>query len=333
MDEYTGKRPVLRDLTQLLGGGVLLYFGAEWLVAGASKLALSLRVPQLIVGLTVVAYGTSMPEAVVSVEAALAGHGAVALGNVIGSNIANLGLILGLSALVRPARVAGGLRVRELPVLFAATAALVFVTLDGAVSFAEGLTLLACAVGYTAWAILGARSAAALADATDAAGIAAEAAGIAGAPSPGGRVRAIAIGFCGLCLLLLGGSLFVTGATALALHIGMSERVVGLTIVAIGTSLPELMTSLIAASRGHSDIAVGNVIGSNIFNVLFCLGAAGVVGTIEVEPAGVFLDLLVLSLMTIAGIVFMRRARTMRRSEACVLLAAYFAFLGGLAFW
>lgn len=323
---------MLRDLTQLLGGGVLLYFGAEWLIAGASKFALSLRVPQLIVGLTVVAYGTSMPEAVVSVEAAIDGHGAVALGNVIGSNIANLGLILGLSMLVRPARVADGLRVRELPVLFAATAALVFVTIDGVVSFAEAMALLACAIGYTAWATLGARSSAVLAGATDAAGVAAEAADIAGAPSPRGRLRTIAIGLVGLGLLLLGGSLFVTGATSLALHIGMSERVVGLTIVAIGTSLPELMTSLIAAFRGHSDIAVGNVIGSNIFNVLFCLGAAGVIGTIEIEPAAVSLDLLVLSLMTVLGIIFMRRERMIRRFEGCMLLGAYLAFLGGLIF-
>jgi cation:H+ antiporter len=321
---------VLRDLTRLLGGGILLYFGAEWLIAGASKFALSLRVPQLIVGLTVVAYGTSMPEAVVSVEAAIDGHGAVALGNVIGSNIANLGLILGLSTLVRPARVADGLRVRELPVLFAATAALVVVTIDGVVSFVEAMTLLACALGYTAWAALAARSSAVLVSATNAAGVAAEAADIAGAPSPGGRVRTTAICLLGLGLLLLGGSLFVTGATSLALHIGMSERVVGLTIVAIGTSLPELMTSLIAAFRGHSDIAIGSVIGSNIFNVLFCLGAAGVVGTIEVDPAAVAHDLLVLSLMTVVGIVFMRRARVIRRFEGGMLLAAYLAFLGGL---
>lgn len=323
---------MLRNLTELLGGGVLLYFGAEWLVAGASKLALSLRVPQLIVGLTVVAYGTSMPEAVVSVEAAMAGHGAVALGNVIGSNIANLGLVLGLAALVRPARVPSELRRRELPVLSVATAALVLALLDGAVSRWEAAAFLLSAIGYTAWSIRGARSGAVVAQARHAASLTAEAADLAGAPSPGRRGRQLGIGAVGLCLLLIGGSLFVTGATGLALRVGMSERVVGLTIVAIGTSLPELLTSIIAALRGHSDIAVGNVIGSNIFNVAFCLGTAGFVGNIVVEPAALFPDLIALTLMTVAGVFFLRSARTLSRPEASILLLCYLVFLGRLAF-
>lgn len=314
-------------LVQLLGGGVLLYLGAEWLVGGASRLALSLRVPQLIVGLTIVAYGTSMPEAIVGIEAALAGHGDVALGNIIGSNIANLGLILGLSALLFPARVAGELRLRELPVLFAATVGLVLVLLDGQLSRWEGAGLLAASIAYTGWMIGSARSGAILARAGGSVQ-AADAGGTAGASS---RARQLATAACGLGVLVLGGNLLVTGATVLALALGMSERVVGLTIVSLGTSLPELVTCLVAGFRGHSDIAIGNVMGSNIFNVLLCLGGVGVLGGVAVDPRGLRLELIVLALITLIGLILLRKARTLHRLEGLLLLLTYVAFLVQLA--
>jgi cation:H+ antiporter len=315
------------DLVLLLVGGVGLYFGAEWLVSGASRLALSLRIPQLVVGLTVVAYGTSAPEVIVSIQAATGGHGDVALGNVIGSNIANLGLILGLSVLIRPARVDGALRRRELPLLLASTLALPAILYDGLVQAWESCVLVLAAVAYTLWAVRSARSQPVLAEALTQTAVTAEAADLGGAPAPSGRARQVVVALVGLAVLLIGGHIFVTAAATLARSWGMSERIVGLTIVAIGTSLPELATSLIAAGRGHSDIAVGNVVGSNIFNVLLCLGAAGLLGTVSGSPSNLAFDLGVLILMTAAGVVFMRTARTFRRWEGVALLAAYAGFL------
>lgn len=315
------------SLLQLLGGGILLYFGAEWLVGGSSRLALALRIPKLIVGLTIVAFGTSAPEVVVSVEAAAAGRGAVALGNVVGSNIANLGLILGIATLVRPAIVAGELRKRELPVLAATTLGLVVILLDGRVSWLEAGALVGGAILYTVVALRGARESETLAEAEVIAVGTAEAVEAAGAPHAESRWKLGLIALVGLAVLLVGGQLFVGGATSFARTLGVSEHLVGLTIVAVGTSLPELVTSLIAAVRGNSDIAVGNVVGSNIFNVLGCLGLAGLAGPLQVEPRAIAFDLAVLGGMTALGLIFLRTARTIHRVEGGILVAAYAAFI------
>lgn len=321
----------MKDIFTLLGGGFMLYLGAEWLVGGASALALAMRVPQLLVGLTVVAYGTSAPEIIVGVQAAFTGHGDVALGNVVGSNIANLGLILGVAVLVRPARVDGALKRREIPVMVAAALLVPLLLLDGRVARWEAAALLVAALGYTAWMVRSSRRAPELADARHAAEVTSEAADAAGAPDRrGGRARHVLIASVGLAVLLLGGHLFVDAASSLARSWGMSERLVGLTIVAVGTSLPELATSVIAAMKGHSDIAVGNVIGSNIFNVLLCLGAAGVAGDVGAPLSALRFDLGALIGMTALGAVFLRTERTMARWEGAVLLALYVGFLGYL---
>lgn len=311
---------------QLIGGGVLLYFGAEWLVGGASTLALALRVPQVLVGLTVVAYGTSTPEVIVGVRAASAGHGDVALGNVIGSNIANIGLILGVAALIRPARVDGGLRRRELPVLVLSTAAIPLLLADGVLSRLEAGGLLLSAVGYTVWMTQAARAAAAVASAELGAAAAGEAADAAGAPTARGAPRAALTAAVGLVVLLLGGQLFVDGAVLVANALGMSDRLVGLTVVAVGTSLPELVTSVVAARRGHSDLAVGNVVGSNIFNALLCLGAAGLVGSVGVPLRTLGVELVALGVMTGLAAVSIRSARTISRLEGGAAVALYAAF-------
>lgn len=319
----------MMDLVMLLGGGVLLYFGAEWLVAGASGLARALGVPQLLVGLTVVAYGTSAPEVVVSVKASLAGAGAIALGNVVGSNVANLGLILGLSALLMPARVDGALRRRELPVLALSTLAVPLVLWNDEVSRWEGLALLGAALAYSAWTIAGTRAQVVLAARATAAELQV-AADLAGAPTVTGRGKLALTALLGLGGLVLGGSLFVDGASGLARTFGLSERLIGLTIVAVGTSLPELATSLIAAWRGHSDIAVGNVVGSNIFNALLCLGSAAALGPIAAPLAAAAMDLVALGALTALGLFFMRGPRTISRLEGGVLLGGYVIFLMAL---
>ncbi|GAB4207918.1 MAG: calcium/sodium antiporter [Sandaracinaceae bacterium] len=318
---------MLLDVIILLGAGVALYFGAEWLVGGASSLALSFRLPQLLVGLTVVAYGTSAPEIAVGIQAALAGHGDVAVGNAIGSNIANIGLILGLSVLVRPARVDGALRRRELPLLALTALALPFLIWDERISRIEGVLLVGVALSYTVAVVHAARSTLEQAEAEAAATATAEAADRAGAPAPRGRLASAGIAVVGLGVLLFGGHHFVESATRIALGIAISERVVGLTIVAVGTSLPELATSLIAASRGHSDIAVGNVVGSNIFNVLVCLGGAGTVAPFGGLSSAFLTDLVVLGGFTLAALVFLRAQRVFERWEGAVLFVGYVAYV------
>jgi cation:H+ antiporter len=317
------------DFVMVLGGGVLLYFGAEWLVGGAAGLARSLRVPSLVIGLTVVAYGTSAPEIVVGIQAALERHPDLALGNVVGSNIANLGLILGLCALVMPARVDGALARREVPILVLTTLAVPLVLLDARVAAWEGAVLVLAAVAYTLSMIRAARRAPAIVAEARAAATETEAAADAsGAPAPiSSRARLGLVALVGLGVLIVGGHLFVSGASALAIALGLSERLVGLTIVAVGTSLPELVTSIVAAKRGHSDIAVGNVVGSNIFNVLLCLGGAALVGDVGAPLRSLAVDLAALGILTALGALFLRSARTLSRVEGAMLVIAYAVFL------
>lgn len=302
----------------------MLYLGAEWFVSGASRLALALRVPRLLIGLTVVAYGTSAPEVIVGVQAAAGGNGDVALGNVIGSNIANIGLILGISALIQPPRVDAQLSSRELPVLLASTALLPLLLLDGRLSRTEGALLVFVALAYTGWMIRSARRAITLSAAAHNAAVAAGSADLAGAPASRGSVLGAAgTAIAGLVILLLGGHLFVDAAVSVARVLGVSERLVGLTIVAVGTSLPELVTSVLAARRGHSDLAVGNVIGSNIFNVLLCLGAAALTGAIPATLSRLAFDLVALGGMTLLAVAFIRSERIISRVEGALVLALY----------
>jgi cation:H+ antiporter len=299
---------------RLIVGGFLLYLGAEWFVAGASALALALRVSQLVVGLTVVAYGTSAPELIVGLQAALTGHGAVALGNVLGSNIANIGLILGLTAMVKPIAVAESLRRRELPVLVLGAALVVLFLRDGAVGRIEATLLLGLACLYTAWTIRASRRGSAERERPQG-----------DEPSTGGvpLVRAALKAAAGLAILLVGGGWFVDGAVALARGLGMSERIVGLTIVAVGTSLPELVTSLVAARRGHADLALGNVLGSNIFNVFLCLGSAALAGPVGARLTAIPVDVLAFLFMTGLVAVYIRRPRSISRTEGVLALVAY----------
>lgn len=306
----------------LLGAGLLLlYFGAEWLVKGAAGLARSFGVPTMIVGLTVVGYGTSAPEMTVSVVAALRGSSAIALGNVVGSNIANLGLILGLTALVSPPRTDGALIRREIPLLLASTIALPLALWDGVLSRVEGAFLLGVAAGFTFLLVREVRVSPGVPRVFE------EAAETAGAPATPGRLALAGLTVLGLGVLIVGGELFVRGAVALARLLGMSDHVIGLTVVAVGTSLPELATSLIAARRGHSDLAVGNVVGSNLYNILLVLAGTALVRPVTGELRMVRVDLLVLGAMTLFASMLLRTERTLQRWEGAALLATYVAFI------
>ncbi|MCK6534178.1 MAG: calcium/sodium antiporter [Polyangiaceae bacterium] len=307
------------DLIFLALGSVGLYFGAEWLVRGASGLARAMGVSRLAVGLTVVAYGTSMPELVVSLVSAVDGKSALALGNVMGSNIANLGVILGLTAIISPPNVQAGLMRRELPTVLLTLGVLPLVLWNGVIGRVEGAALLLGAIAFTR-VTLKAVTPSGAPKHTDTE-----------PPPRHSRPALAAFVVLGLALLLGGGKLFVDGAVGLALRFGMSERLVGLTVVAVGTSLPELAASLVAALRGESEIAVGNVLGSNIFNVLLILGVTALAHPIEGSLAAVRFDLVAMAALTGVAVVSMRTARRIQRVEGAVLVAGYAAFLIALA--
>jgi cation:H+ antiporter len=305
-------------LLLLVLGGAGLYFGAEWLVDGAAKLARRLGLPPVIIGLTIVSYGTSAPELVVSLMATFAESSPMAVGNVVGSNIANVGLILGLTALIAPPAVDGSLRRRELPLLLLASLALPLVLLDGQISRVEGTVFALGAFVYT-WVAFRSPRPPPSTDGDDDGG------------TGEGVARLVALIVLGLVVLLIGGKAFVVGAVGIARSFGMSERVVGLTVVAIGTSLPELAASLVAALRGHSELAVGNVVGSNLFNLLLVLGLAATIHPIAGSLTDFASDIGVMIAITLVGMISMRKERRMKRLEGGILLLAYAGFIAKLA--
>jgi cation:H+ antiporter len=212
------------------------------------------------------------------------------------------------------------------PVLIASTAFLPLVLLDAVVSQREATMLLLVAGGYTVWMVRTARDTATVSEARADTQIASEVADAAGAPTATSPLRSAVIAGVGLLFLLIGGSIFVEGAVSVAHSLGMSDRLVGLTIVAVGTSLPELVTSIIAARRGYSDIAIGNVLGSNIFNALLCLGASALAGSVGIPLASLTLDLTALAIMTLLVVVFMCTGRIITRSQGARVICLYAAF-------
>jgi cation:H+ antiporter len=313
------------NLFFVLSGLICLYFGAEWLVSGTTSLARRMGIPALLVGLTVVAFGTSAPEVVVGINAALSGHGDLAIGNILGSNIANIGLIMGLSLILTPAEINREVIYREVPMLILSVVLLATVFIDGRVSRVEGTVLIAAALMYVGWMIRDA--ARSRRDAAMVALTSNEAAMDAGGISGRGVRSLVIFSIVGVLGLALGAELLVDGASAIAQELGMSERLVGLTIVAVGTSLPELAASVIAAVRGHSDVVVGNVIGSNIFNVLLCLGAAATFAPITFNRDGIWIDIVVCIVATLFISGLIRRGRPISRWYGCALILGYMGYL------
>jgi len=310
--------------TLLLGvaGAVLLCFGADGLVRGGAALARLAKVPTLVIGLTVVAFGTSAPELVVSIDAALRGAGDISIGNVVGSNICNIALILGVSALVRPLPVNKSLFKLDLPVMAASTLLLsVWCFFAGGIGRAGGgfFFLMLCA--YLAKRLYDARH-----DPADAAALAAEA-----EEAPTMRwYTAAGLTLLSIAMLIIGAKFFVNGAVVAARLAKVSEAVIGLTVVALGTSLPELATSVAAARRGECDIAVGNVIGSNLFNVLCILGVSPLVSPIRTAGINLF-DLGAMCVATGVLWAMMLTGRSISRREGGVLLALYLVYVAKLA--
>jgi cation:H+ antiporter len=302
----------------MLGGLVLLTGGAEGLVRGSSALALRLGVTPLVVGLTVVAFGTGSPELFVSVEAAARGEGGIALGNVVGSNISNVALILGLSALARPMKVRSELIRREVPVMIAVTLLPCLMLLDGALGRVDGLILAVGSVAYTAFAYLAARRDRSKAVAEEFEEALAE-------PKRAAWIDVLLV-IIGFALLLVGAQLLLSGATVVAERFGVSQVVIGLTIVAIGTSLPELATSFVASLRGEADVAFGNAIGSNILNILLVLGVAAMIRPVEAQGLRP-LDLGAMVASAVLVLPLMWRGWVLNRWEGAFLVAGYVAYL------
>jgi cation:H+ antiporter len=318
------------DLAKLIVGIGVLYWGAEWLIRGSASIARAFGVKPLVVGLTVVAYGTSAPELAVSTKAALDHAQPIALGNVIGSCAANISLILGLTALIAPPTVDGRIIRREVPILFGSAIAVPICLIDGVITRVEGIVLIVCAFLFTvATLTVSARS-----EPEDGvAGDRASASGASGAEYGGrGRPRAsrafaAVMSAAGLILLVTGSNLFVSGARGVAADAGMSERMLGLTVIALGTALPELIASIVAATRGQSALAVGSVIGSNIVNVFLVLGVVAYIRPIDVGVRMHVVDLVGLVGITLLGVLTLRGSRRVTRLEGALLVVSYVAFL------
>ncbi len=305
-------------------GFAMLVGGAQFLVRGASSLALRLGVTPLVVGLTVVAYGTSAPEAAVSWRAALAGQADIALGNVVGSNILNVLLILGGSALITPLAVSRRLVRVDVPILLVLSAAVFGVAFSGSIGRGTGAVLLGLAVVYTWFTLTESRR-------TDPAEVRSELEAAAGSPA-GSLGLSLGLVAAGLLALVVGARWLVEAAVGLARSMGVSELVIALTIVALGTSLPEVATSFVAAARGQRDIAVGNVVGSNIFNLVVALGGAAALSPsgVAVSPAALRFDLPVMLGVAIVCLPLLASGRRLDRLEGALLLLAYGVYTASL---
>ncbi len=303
----------MTDILLVLGGFIALLFGGDYLVRGAVSFAQRWGVSPMVIGLTLVGFGTSMPELLTSLQAAFAGAPGIAVGNVIGSNIANILLILGTAALIAPITVSRDTFARDGAVLVAATGLCIALALTGSFSRGNSVVFLIGLGGFLFLALRGGNSDEELPPATSSLALAA----------------AMFIG--GLLVTLLGAKLLVVGAVGMARGFGVSEAVIGLTVVAIGTSLPELVTSVVAARKGHSDIALGNIIGSNIFNILGILGITALVKPIAVAAEIIQFDIWVMGAATIALLAVCATGWRITRVEGSVMLAAYTVYLVWLA--
>lgn len=310
------------DILAIVAGLAGLLFGGEWLVRAASRLATSFGVSALVVGLTVVAVGTSMPELVVGISAALQGSSDIVVGNVVGSNIANIGLILGLAGLIAPLSVHITLLRREIPVMIVVTVISLVLVLDGMFGALEGFIFM---IAYAVFTYVLYRFSDAPSE-SEQQEISAEVGELEG-PPPIKRGLEVLILLAGLALLVGGAQLTVTGALNIARALGISELVIGLTLVAVGTSLPEIATSLIASYRGHNDIAIGNVVGSNIANLLLIMGATSLISPIRVAPEVLQRDFPI-AIGFAAVLLILAMNRQLNRFEASILLIAYVGFVG-----
>ncbi len=306
---------ILISILLLAVGFVLLVKGADFFVDGASGIATKLGIPQIIIGLTIVAMGTSAPEAAVSISAALKGSADITVGNIVGSNLLNVFIILGLSAAITPLAVAKSTVKVDIPFMLAITILLLGMGFSGSIGLVYGIIMWVIFIAYLAYLFICARK---NPDEVE---------------TPEDKPRPLWMTFLmtvlGLAAIIWGSDLAVDGATSIARILGLSERFIGLTIVALGTSLPELFTSVSAARKGNADIAIGNIVGSNIFNILFVVGTSALIIPVPFAPA-FLLDTAISAFAAILLFVCCLSGRKLKRMHGFMMLAcyaAYFAFI------
>jgi cation:H+ antiporter len=328
--------PALNTLLVVVGIAIL-YWGAEWLIRGSAQVARAFGVKPLVVGLTVVAYGTSAPELAIATKTALTHHEPIALGTVIGSCAANISLILGITALISPPTIDGRIIRREVPVLLGSAIAVPLLFRNGVLSRVEGLVLIVCAIVFTVATL----TVSARLDPDDPPDVAHDdearrteesAATLGGKGRPHSSRGAAALQTTvGLILLVVGSDLFVRGGRGIGSELGISERMLGLTVISIGTALPELIGSIVAAPRGQAALAIGSVIGSNVLNVFLVLGVTAYLRPIRAGELMHLSDLIGLVGITLLGIVMLRGSRKISRFEGLILVLAYLGFIATAA--
>lgn len=296
----------------LIVGFVLLIKGSDFFVDGSSNIASILKIPTLIVGLTIVAFGTSAPEAAVSITSSLSGNNALAVSNVIGSNLFNMMLIIGLCALLRELKIGRDVLNKDLPFLVVITAILSgFIIIGWSISRVEGIILFLLIIGYVSYLVYSAKKT--------------KEAQIVEKPKMG-LLRSIIYIIGGMAGIIIGADFVVDSASYIAMAFGMSETLVGLTIVAIGTSLPELVTSLTALKKEENQLIIGNVIGSNIFNILFVLGASSIISPITINP-NMLIDVALMLVVTILFFIFGKTQDKYDKKEGFILVALFIAYM------
>ncbi len=305
----------LLQVVLLAAGFVLLIKGADWFVDGSSAVAAKFGIPQLVIGLTIVAMGTSAPEAAVSIAAAVNGNAEITIGNIVGSNILNILIILGISSVITALAVAKSTICYEIPFMIAITGVLLLLGFDGSIGLIDGIILLVLFAAYLAYLFIMARS---------------EKDKDSGEGVKLSVPKAIIFIIIGLAMIILGSNLTVDAASYIASALGLSERFIGLTIVALGTSLPELFTSVSAARKGNADIAIGNIVGSNIFNILFVVGLSSVIIPVPFASNFIFDTIIAIAAAVLLLVCCLIGKNKLKRWAGIVMLigyAAYFAVI------
>jgi len=303
---------IILSAVLLLIGLVMLCFGGNWLVSGGVAIAKKFRISNLVIGMTIVAYGTSTPELAASIAAA-GDHSAIILGNIIGSNIANVGMVIGVAAILVPLAVQKSVLRKEIPIMLGVSALLVLLSVDGEISQYDGVLLL---VGLGIFTVYTFRTA-----------LKHREKNVDDFNSTKNNIYLKSIGFIGIGIIVLyiGAILTVDNAVIIATELGLSEKIIGLTVIAIGTSLPELITSIIAIRKGHSDIGIGNIIGSNIYNILMIMGVGAALGGVLIT-ADVYVDYAIMIIFSLSLLIGLK-TKIINRTMGVILATGYVLYL------
>lgn len=321
----------------LVVGFAMLYYGAEWLVKGSASLARSLGITPIVIGLTVVAFGTSAPELVVSVIASIQNKSMIAVGNVVGSNICNIALVLGMASVLMPITADRSVVKRDIPLMLIISVYLLLISLNSQISRIEGVTLFSGVILYTVYNYyLSAKEFKLVQAGAD---IAVESEAEAELDDIGfvdSRIKQIILIVAGIACVVIGAQVLIDAAIIVMKKFGVDEKFIGLTIVAFGTSLPELATSVVAAMRKQMDISIGNLIGSNVFNILSVIGLASMINPIPIPggfiESGLIIDYGVMMLVSALPLVMMWKGNTVTRKDGVILLSCYIGYLSYLVY-